>query len=202
MITKIYTFDDIVLNSTQDKLESFVCDSELIWNDVPNITGKGSNFENYSFPAKVILENEINVEILKLIDVITENTMLKINEKFLQKYRIKINKTFPCTFDSKDEYRLLHVDRNESHIVIIYYINDSDGDTMIYEDNDNKHLNKLGKEIDFNNFKLIKKITPKKGRVVVFDGNLWHYGKFPTKGERNVINMNVVIENKNKNKLL
>jgi hypothetical protein len=33
------------------------------------------------------------------------------------------------------------------------------------------------------------------GRVVMFDGNLWHYGKYPTKGERNVVNINLVIEN-------
>lgn len=202
MINEIYIFDDIVLKNIQDELESFVYNGDLIWNEVPNITGVGSFFENDSFPAKVILENEINTEILKLIDVITENTMLKINEKFLQKYRIKINKTFPSEIELKDEHKLLHVDRNESHIVVIYYINDSDGDTLIYEDINDKHLNKLGKKINFENFKLIKNITPKKGRVVVFNGDLWHYGKYPTKGERNVINMNVVIENKNKNKLL
>lgn len=196
MINEICIFDDIVSKDIQNKIESFVYDEKLIWDDYSNITGGGGYFVNYSFPAKVLPDKRINTEILKLIDVITENVMSKIKEKLLKKYRIKINKTFPHNFDLSNEYKLMHVDRDEQHVVIIYYVNDSDGDTMVYEDVDNKHLGKCGTEIEFDNFKLIKEITPKKGRVAVFNGNLWHYAKYPSKGERNVINMNVVVQNK------
>ena len=63
----------------------------------------------------------------------------------------------------------------------------------------NKHLKNIKEFVntddflDFKNFELTNNISPKKGRVVMFDGNLWHYGKYPTKGERNVININLAI---------
>jgi hypothetical protein len=123
-----------------------------------------------------------------------------INKKLVKKYRIKINKTIPHRIDTNEEYRLLHIDKAEPHVTIIYYINDSDGDTLIFNDENNKHLKNIKQFmnndnfLDFKNFELNKCISPKKGRVVVFDGNLWHYGKYPTKGERNIININLVIE--------
>jgi hypothetical protein len=71
----------------------------------------------------------------------------------------------------------LHVDRKERHKVVIYYINDSDGATYIYE-KDRKTI----KEI----------VEPKKGRMVIFDGDLPHGGGIPLMSNRSVINMNIL----------
>jgi hypothetical protein len=207
MINKIYTFDDIVNSKIQNELQTYVQNENLQWLDVKNITGVDYGNEKNLFPAKVIDDEKMDENILKLINIIIDSSLLKINKKFLKKYRIKINKTIPHIFDLKEEHKLLHVDKWEQHVTIIYYINDCDGDTLIFNDKNNKHLNiiKQGKVkdngLDFENFELIKNISPKKGRVVMFDGNLWHYGKYPTKGERNVININLVIE-EHSNKLI
>jgi hypothetical protein len=40
--------------------------------------------------------------------------------------------------------------------------------------------------------KVKKKVTPKQGRVVIFDGYHWHTGTQPQKGMRCVINSNVL----------
>ena len=52
--------------------------------------------------------------------------------------------------------------------------NDSDGDTVFFE-----------KE------KVIKKVTPKKGRIVLFDGETLHSGGFPTDNPRCIVNFNI-----------
>jgi hypothetical protein len=200
MIDQIYTFDDIVSIEIQNELQTYVQNQNLQWLDVKNITGVDYDHEKNLFPAKVLVDEKTDENILKLIDIIIDSSLLKINKKLLKKYRIKINKTIPHIFDLKEEYKLLHVDQWERHVTIIYYINDCDGNTLIFNDKNNKHLNIIGqgkaknKGLDFENFELIKTISPKKGRVVMFDGNLWHYGKYPTTGERNVININLVIE--------
>ena len=200
MINEIYSFDNIVDIQIQNEIEKYVYDKNLNWDIKTNIIKKEGIDTNYSFPGQIISPPHIDKNILKFIDIIIDNSLNKINKKLAKKYRIKINKTIPHSIDINEEYRLLHIDKNEPHVTILYYINDSDGDTLIFNDKNNKHLKNI-KEfmnndnfLDFKNFELSKSISPKKGRVVVFDGNLWHYGKYPTKGERNVININLVIE--------
>jgi hypothetical protein len=198
MINEIYTFDNIVNVEIQNEIEKYVYNKNLHWNIYKNITSVGIH-TNYSFPAQVLKEVNIDENILKFIDDIIDYALNKINKKLAKKYRIKINKTLPHHIDENEEYRLLHIDQAEPHITIIYYINDSDGDTLIFNDKNNQHLKNIKEFVnndnflDTKNFELTKSISPKKGRVVVFDGNLWHYGKYPTKGERNVININLAI---------
>jgi hypothetical protein len=199
MINEIYTFDNIVDIKIQNEIENYVYNKNLQWNIEKNITNSCGIHTNYLFPAIVHGELNIDKNILKFIDIIINNSLNKINKKLAKKYRIKINKTIPHHIDTNEEYRLLHIDKTEPHVTIIYYINDSDGDTLIFNDKNNKHLKNINEFmnnenfLDFKNFELNKCISPKKGRVVIFDGNLWHYGKYPTKGERNIININLVI---------
>jgi hypothetical protein len=199
MINEIYTFDNIVDIEIQNEIEKYVYNKNLHWDSKRNITNSSDIDANYSFPAQVLGEADIDKNILKFIDIIIDNSLNKINQKLAKKYRIKINKTIPHNIDTNEEYRLLHIDKMEPHVTIIYYINDSYGDTLIFNDENNKHLKNIKEYmnnhnfLDLKNFELTKSISPKKGRVVLFDGNLWHYGKYPNKGERNIININLAI---------
>jgi len=60
------------------------------------------------------------------------------------------------------------------HWVCLYYVNDSDGDTIFFDNNNNE----------------IKRVSPKKGRIVFFDGSVNHVGSYPTKNERIGVNIN------------
>jgi hypothetical protein len=72
-----------------------------------------------------------------------------------------------------------HVDMNLEHLVLLYYVNDSDGPTVFYEKKNN-------------NFKVIKKINPSKGSFVVFDGDIYHSSTPPQKNNyRCVVNINL-----------
>jgi len=72
-----------------------------------------------------------------------------------------------------------HKDLDYPHYVVIYYVTDSDGDTIFYDDNENE----------------IKRVSPKKGRVLFFDGSLLHGGSSCTKNIRCFLNYNFTIEN-------
>ena len=75
-----------------------------------------------------------------------------------------------------------HTDLPLPHLALIYYVNDSDGDTVFFED----------KTIE-NNFKLVERqrVSPKKGRVVLFDGSHLHAGGYPTDVPRCIVNYNI-----------
>ena len=92
-------------------------------------------------------------------------------------------------FENKRKVNHPHVDLFRPHTTMLYYINDSDGDTVIYEqrhpgDNVSRHPNALIE---------VERITPKKGRIVLFDGLHYHTASSPRKTRfRAVINFNLV----------
>ena len=64
--------------------------------------------------------------------------------------------------------------------VVLYYVCDSDGDTIIYNETGNSDV-----------YTLKQKVSPKKGRVVIFDGALMHTAEQPLNNTRCVINYNL-----------
>ncbi len=77
-----------------------------------------------------------------------------------------------------------HLDRFEPHLVFLYYVCDSDGDTIIYD----YKTEKEGDVPFFEDVKELKRVTPKQGRVVVFDGLYWHTAEQPKKDVRCILN--------------
>ena len=76
---------------------------------------------------------------------------------------------------------LPHIDMNDKeHLVALYYVCDSEGDTIIYNER-KKSLNYTVKE----------KVTPVKGRIVLFDGSLYHTAEQPKYRSRCVANYNL-----------
>ena len=67
-----------------------------------------------------------------------------------------------------------HRDIEMPHYVCLYYVNDSDGDTIFYDDDQKTE---------------IKRIPPKKGRIAFFDGSIYHCGSKPKNSTRIVINV-------------
>ena len=78
---------------------------------------------------------------------------------------------------SNPGYQPPHVDLPYPHFSCIYYVNDSDGDTVFYDNDKN----------------IIKKVSPKKGRIIFFEGSINHSGSRPKNKHRIIINFNFLI---------
>lgn len=74
----------------------------------------------------------------------------------------------------KTEHNNPHVDGPYPHYVCLYYVNDSEGDTTFFGLSPND-------PVSF-------KVTPKRGRIVVFDGATYHASTSPKQGKRAIIN--------------
>ena len=78
-----------------------------------------------------------------------------------------------------------HIDlEDQEHIVALYYVCDSDGDTIIYNERKDQGL-------EAKSYTIKQKVTPKQGRMVLFDGSLYHTAQQPLNNVRCVVNYNL-----------
>jgi hypothetical protein len=90
---------------------------------------------------------------------------------------------------SKSKIDKPHIDIPEPHYVGLYYVNDSDGDTVIYQETYNPMFEStIHAELTSESLSVVRTITPKKGRLVIFNGNHYHSSSQPTTTHRCVIN--------------
>jgi len=74
-----------------------------------------------------------------------------------------------------------HIDiYDKEHLVALYYVCDSDGDTIIYNERE-----------ELGTYTIKQKVTPKQGRMVLFDGSLYHTAEQPLNNVRCVVNYNL-----------
>jgi len=133
-------------------------------------------FEYYSFVHWFVMDSKVNSTYHKYSINIIKDAPINHNGIL----RAKIN-LLPKVEHNKDKYNTPHVDleyrKDIKYKSCIIYLNDSDGDTFI-----------------FNNKKeIIKRITPKKGDVLILEGNQIHASSHPIKTDyRLVLNINYV----------
>jgi hypothetical protein len=118
-------------------------------------------------------QTTIKSQYYSLIESITKNIINYFKLKQISLLRVKAN--LKTKNNVKNKYNTPHIDIKEDHVVGIYYVNNSDGDTFI-----------------FKNKKIYDKITPKKGRFLFFKGNTLHAAGYPLKSQvRCIINFNL-----------
>ncbi len=109
--------------------------------------------------------------------VLVENFFKFYNLKSVEILRAKANLMLKTNIDTK-YHNPPHIDTAQSHDVLLYYVNDSDGDTIIFD-------SYLGN-------KIVKKISPKKGRFLYFSGEQYHASSPPVEHDsRIVVNINL-----------
>ena len=90
--------------------------------------------------------------------------------------RVKANLLIPQLNFTEDDFNLPHVDHadRKNYLNIIYFVNDSDGDTFIF-DGDPLSLT------------IKQRITPKANSILIFDGDLYHASSNPIKSNKRIV---------------
>jgi hypothetical protein len=200
MITDLFVFDDILNEKEIIDLNEYVKDSNIRWESLKDVVGNYSKkSEVHFFPAKVHPQPYCKNETINLlIEKIQKRICEKLDLQFVMNYRWKINWTTPLD-NEYNPIHLLHYDRINEHLACVVYINNSTGDTFIYNNkfgDDARNYENNYDEIDYSNYILKKNISPLAGRCVVFNGNLAHHGSYPVQGDRYILNLNFVASKK------
>jgi len=183
----IKVIDNVVGKKEQEKIKNILLGKNFDWYYLNDITSKDSLVErkpgvSHQFYARN--RTPVHSRQLKHIMNLLTTTARKLKIKQFNLLLSRAFLQFPLSnYLLKNSYvDDPHIDMPERHLVFLYYVNDSDGDTIIYKD-------KKSLEIK-------KKVKPKQGRMVIFNGEYWHSGSQPTKDIRCIINTDITNEKK------
>jgi len=174
---EIMVFDDIIPVEEQNKLEELLLGKNFPWFYLSDITDDfAKNSQNRPALSHIfILNSEINSSYIEDVRPIIDATSSALHYTKTNILRINSILQFPLNLKSR-KLDTPHIDTEKKHKVFLYYVTDNEAHTIIY------------------NNKFTRKIKPKKGRVVVFDGSLLHTAEQPTENIRCVINCNIELK--------
>ncbi len=168
-------------NLTLHLEEQFIC--SLKYQDIETY-----NYIYETFPWREILIN-------------TQNRLLEGNKTSVT--RVKFNRNIRSVQSTTNSIYLPHIDnlieiqKGGDYWIGIYYIDNNDGDTIIFNETfqPSNFLNEAGfDEGKITNLTIKSRITPKKGRFVLFNGKYFHAGCPPINYDlRTIINFNFKI---------
>lgn len=188
----IFVFDDIISLEKQEKLKSEMLSNDFPWFYKDDVTNADlNNYHRRPGFGHVFYVDEKQVSNYhKNIIPIIMNSCNKLGlhgERKILQGRAFLQ--LPLNIPDRDKLDVPHIDlSNFKHLVVLYYVTDADGETVIYE---NQYDGK-GDIPRFQTLQEKQRVMPKQGRVVCFDGYYWHTAAQPTRGVRCIINYNVV----------
>lgn len=178
--------DNFLPQAYQDSIEKTMLDVEFPWY-LNKDTAPYSEFnqatttESPQFTHKFVLNNTVYSGHYNLIALMPYHLMLTENIDTTNIIRIKANLNIPVNDYPHEHHYGAHVDipKESGYVTCIYYVNDSDGDTIIFNNDGTREAI----------------IQPKKGRLVYFDGSTLHAGCPPKHSNvRCVINFNFKVK--------
>jgi len=189
-------YDNLILKKYQNTISKTLLDPYFPWylinsrsDDLNNFystkktTSKQKNVVEYVKFVHEFYREDANKTLpvsmhSKIVDQLIQQILANLNLKSLELFRAKSNLQTSNVNIDKNNISTPHVDTQNKHIVGMYYVNNSDGDTTIFKDK-----------------KILTKIQPKKGRLLFFNGNLKHSAGYPIKNQiRVIINMNFKLD--------
>ena len=194
-MSEIIVLDNVIPEDAQDKLWDMMQDYRFSWHYGPSNIYEDENNNDQcfrdsntidSFQFTHLLLNSVISYRQQLFDNFTEPLSVAFKSLGMEHrtlIRVKCNLLTNNRNFEKEAYNPPHVDGEFSHWVVVYYVNDSDGDTVIFNETYGSKFDKLTVK---------QRVSPKKGRAVAFPGKYFHASCNPIKTDvRCVINMNL-----------
>jgi hypothetical protein len=159
-----------------DEIKSILCGDNFPWfynNSVASELYTGS----FQFTHTFMRNGQPTSDALSLVKPLVYLVELHTGKKIKGIDRIKANLRVPSNIpDSMEE---IHQDKiQNNYMTLLYYVNDSDGDTEFYAD-DKKTL--------------VSTNTPKANSAVWFDSKTWHKSSPPVTNKQRVV-INFILE--------
>jgi hypothetical protein len=182
MLKPINVFDDLIPAKLADYFETIIfgtsdsveLDPLINFKIKREPTAKEDGYAPVSF-KHILKSNAEQSPYLNIFSSIPQLVCEKNNIFLKDILYARIFLTVP--YNTEKRHMQPHTDLAMDHAVVLYYVNDADGDTVFFDNENN----------------IIESVSPKKGRVVLFNGAILHGGGIPTLGERCIVNYDILV---------
>lgn len=172
--------DNFLPDELADSIESLCFSKDFRWNYLEDITfavKKTRLVSSEGYSHMFLAGNSFKSGYFKHIQMVPSFGGFNDNE--YETSRAVAFMQHPSKAEQKPLHNNKHVDSSDPHVVLLYYVIDSDGDTFLFSK-------------DKNSSDISKRVTPKKNRALVFDGAVYHASSIPSSSKRCVINFNLI----------
>ncbi len=115
-------------------------------------------------------------------------TIEKNYDNKIEIFRVRAGLKTPKQGFTSNHYNVPHVDYFFPHMTALYYVNESDGDTWMFDQNFDQYPEPT-------KFTVQERISPKANRLVLFNGLQYHTASNPINTDaRIIININFLIK--------
>lgn len=188
-MSDIQVFDKIIPALYSDQIEQDLMRLNFPWyyvNDVTNIAyGNNGGLVHVAYN-----HGEQPSDWYPFIKPLVYSIVEAAGDTLTTLLRIRVGFLYPSA-DSTD-CNSPHLDFNFPHKTACYYVADSDGDTVLFD----QMASSVGKDltestlreyVETTEFTVAQRCEPKKGRVCVFDGYRFHSSSRPKKNDRRLV---------------
>jgi len=182
----IIQIDDVIPKVYQDQLEAEIASDRMPWfflqesalrSKSGEVEAQYSGFTNTPFHVQRDQGGAPSPMTALLLPVLF-SFCDKAKVPFNNILRIRLG-LFPRTMIEVPHHNP-HVDFYVPHNNAVYYVNDSDGDTFVFnETSEQVNLEQSLVWAQERKFTIAKKVSPKKGRMIGFDGKYYHASMHP-----------------------
>jgi hypothetical protein len=200
MIDDIIVIDDFIGKTYQDQIEELVAVSTRVkWiytKDSAYISHDHLARTDESFSHLLLFEDLVESEHWNFFKPLTYSMQDAVGIVAKKIPRVRLNLLLRA-YPGDAQWTNPHIDHPNPHYVGLYYLNDSDGPTYIFDqqlsDVPSKNWNEsvLTKYVTETEFTVKQAIEPKKGRMVIFNGHRFHAASKPRDNQfRLTLNIN------------
>ena len=179
----IHIFDELIDSDYQKLIKETLFSNTYPWFFIEDITNSdGSEQKRSAFTHLLVKERNQNSEYHNLFVKMIQYCCAQIGKTNVD---VLAGRSFlQLPLNLKDHMvDTAHIDSIKKHFVMLYYVCDSDGDTIIYNEREKDRPDGI--------YTIKERVTPKQGRVVLFDGWLMHTAEQPINNVRCIVNYNL-----------
>ena len=205
---EVFVIDDFIEKEYQEQIKNVLLGSEAFddlefpWYFIEDVTAAGDDDSQHR-PAMShqYVEFQDDKDSMGVVSSDFHDMFIPMLQRAAFKFRMPyVNALQGRSFlqfptNIKQSVDLPHIDiYSRKHLVCLYYVCDSDGDTIIYNEREREISNEdytTVKERVTPNLTIKQRVTPKQGRVVLFDGWLMHTAEQPINNVRCIVNYNL-----------
>ncbi len=187
---EIIELSNAIPKAYQDMVEGELGSPQMLWTYQEEAAHGGGNFATsfggFSHMAFLTDDPEPSVSplsslLLPILFIFCEKAKLE----FRSLLRIRIGLFTPTPGGAP--HHNPHVDFSQPHYTAVYYVNDSDGDTVIFNESiDEVSVERSADYANQNRFTTAGTVPPQKGKMCAFDGRHYHASSSPTRSAKRI----------------